>query len=1800
MTIQGVRDIEIRFFPGRFLLPLAAFLLLTIGVLSSSSGADDSLFVRSQSQLERLWSGVLGCAESGDAFTIQNRFNSDGANGGTVTAGAAGDYSQCGKRALRDTGSRILVDTIEDAVRSGGVALIGERFRFDSSIGWVLDESVTGEVEALIPLVDGENPDGTGQAFFLQPGVIFWQGLESEDRIDGNFGAVYRTTFFDNFIGGGSVFYDHDFQYGHSRIGAGVDLQSGLFQGGINYYHPLNEWEEGRTDYEEQALRGVDLHVTLEREVMRLSANMSYWRFEGEEDVKEEWKPSYGLDIGIRIAPGVFLEAGYDKHDGEVSLGSRWNAGLAFRFSVPDFKGASYGEGGLSSNLWKLVEREKRILYEERLRIPRVNLSATSERVAEPTTTDGSETTVIMADLGKPLDEDVMLHVMVAETSTAILGTDFTYGYKVYELDETTGEQSAPEGDATPCPDVQEEMCMVMVPAGVTRFDIEAEVLMTDEPEAAEFIDFQVEVPEEHAPVLRGSVVERVVIEAHDNEVGFDEDAETTLAEDNEMDGIQVAISIDKPSPEPFTLNIDTGGTATEGADGNYRISTRSLAIPANASSASLTLYGIDNDMGEESKSIVLTLSGDLPTGWTIADEEHTVTLSGSERTATGEDDAGTPLVGDLGIFFTSDTPNRVVEPASGNQSVTVEVGIARAPRANITVRVVPKIGGGNDAEQGSGKDYTFTGQSVTFTPDDYTDKTFTFNIHADDVPEEDETIILELGDDSGESRTNEGSGFLLGSDHTITIPTNGKIIRFASDSAKVLNEAYGRAEVMVEVVPPAPVDITLEIRTGGQATEGNGGDYTISTTDLTIAAEESSATILLRGEDDSNNEGNETLTLQLLDRSGGLPPGYRASITPHRMVLEDDDLSAGFTTERIWLYEPGDGGSASHPVIVELTDTPDETVNLTVTPSGTAGAADYSLSTTSVSFAAGATGGDLVKLVTITVNPDDDAELDETVVLKLSDRSGSLQTGTNDFNFSRDTFTLTIPRNDNTVQFTEITGQGDLGEAAGTRTRDVRVSIADHPFTGNVDINIKRAGTATEGEDYTIAVKSPATASYADGVLRIPANEAQVDLTVTAIDDPADDWGTNETIELTLENSGGNLPLGWAIDADNSTENLTIIDNDRGIFFENVPPDGILFSHTREGAHRNSAPQASLRVSSPFPQGASFPITVEGNRDAFVLEAYGSNVSDGMINFPRNSVNVLFKMVPQQDNADIFHDVVTVTIDPDNLPPTIGTNENNVWRVEIHDDDARRIRFGVATSGATEGSSREVKLEITPPLDEDVTIPITRISGDTDAYSLSASAPASASVTTSGAVHMVNFVQSEDPSTVTLNFTAEEDEDRVDDDIVFSLNQASMPEGYSADTSSLYVRMTDNDKRVVRFSRTHASMEEGQVITADLRVSEALTENVSIPLTITGNPDAYSIIAIAPPSASYSNGRVNFIQSEDVNKVTLQFQAREDNNNVDETITVAVDERNLPPDYRIGSTQDTWEVRITDDDTRAVSFQYSNTALVSPDFGAGHVQTFEGQKENFQLRISPPLGEGQNAVIPLKVTGDRNAYWLYKVAPDGASIDQNHRVTFSQSEHASSVGLELRARRDVNHNNERIRVAVDGRNLPDGFYLGENPFVDFDILDLNETVVDMIVLEHPRAIPNDAGLLHFSAKVGDVFNVRVRSSPNWPLYICSKEYHTEYFNSHHWQSSNRSSCWPHDESFQVVPDDQPNGGAYGFVPSARDTSYVGLNKGVINRNEVNYKFTMVRAGFYKFWIRKLPYGTKAGDAWQFSVNIYN
>ena len=483
---------------------------------------------------------------------------------------------------LREAGSKIVMETIEDALRAGGIALFDERFQIDSSLSWVLGETIEGEVDAVVPLWSRGR-----HVIFAQPGAVFWTGLEEEERIDGNLGVVYRTMSDNGVVSGISLFYDHDFQIGHSRLGIGVDAQSGSFYGAFNYYHPLSDTQDGRDGYVEDALQGMDINLAIESNVTRFGSNVGYWKFQGDEDVKDDWNFSYGVDAGFRIIPGVFLEGSLQHHDKDVSLGQRAKVGLALRFSLPGFEGKSYGDGGSPSDLYKIVERESRILYEEREAVAKANLVVSGT----------GNTRNVAVQLEETFAEEVVLNLI--GTGTATYNDDWTI---------SVGGDDCPVVDGTDC--------SVTVMAGETSPSDEV-VITFQEPargEPAEDIILSVEIASTGVELAPGNPV---VVQIPEGEplptVSLSTD-KTSIAE-GETATITVTLSEALGRQATFTLTgSDDDATYSSLADYHFIESggncsrACSVIIPANQTSFVITV-NVNTDSMNETTAETFTAS---------------------------------------------------------------------------------------------------------------------------------------------------------------------------------------------------------------------------------------------------------------------------------------------------------------------------------------------------------------------------------------------------------------------------------------------------------------------------------------------------------------------------------------------------------------------------------------------------------------------------------------------------------------------------------------------------------------------------------------------------------------------------------------------------------------------------------------------------------------------------------------------------------------------------------------------------------------------------------------------------------------------------------------------------------------------------------------------------------------------------------------------------------------------------------------------------------------------------------------
>ena len=598
-------------------------------------------------------------------------------------------FSLTGDRTLnlRETGSQMVIETIENALRHGGLALFDEGFQLESSLIYVTEESadgtIKGEIDAAIPFRSGD-----GHVVFMQPGLVFWAGLEEEERVDGNFGIVYRVNLANkpvgiSAIGGASLFYDWDFhRVGHSRLGIGADIQSGVFHGAFNYYHPLSNEKDGqREGFIEKALRGMDLRFALERDVIRAGARLGYWRYDGGAGVADDWKTSVGFDVGIRIVPGVFIEGEWEKHQEDTMLDQRLSLGLAFRFSLPGFRGKSYGDGSMSTNLYKFVEREKRILYEERESGPSVWIVRTDSG-------DVVEGDIIELEvrLSEALEEDVTINLVGSGSADYGENEDWV-------LDNGSGNN---------CDSVTGTGCQVTVTAGQTSVS-GAEITINNDGrtnEPPETVVLSVEIASDGGAGLTsgGPLVLTIPADPPLPTVSMSATS-TNIAEGGTA---TLTLTLSEPLGSDATFNlIGSSDDATYGtsASGDWNLSVggtdcdmasgTSCQVMISADDTTVeAIVEVNTDMSNESSTETFTVSV------TVASESTSIVLAGSRSSLNFTISADPPLPT---VSLSSDSTT-IAEGDTATIILTLSGDIENNATFNLT-------GSSDDAQYGTSAD---------------------------------------------------------------------------------------------------------------------------------------------------------------------------------------------------------------------------------------------------------------------------------------------------------------------------------------------------------------------------------------------------------------------------------------------------------------------------------------------------------------------------------------------------------------------------------------------------------------------------------------------------------------------------------------------------------------------------------------------------------------------------------------------------------------------------------------------------------------------------------------------------------------------------------------------------------------------------------------------------------------------------------------------------------------------------------------------------------------------------------------
>ena len=317
-----------------------------------------------------------------------------------------------------------------------------------------------------------------------------------------------------------------------------------------------------------------------------------------------------------------------------------------------------------------------------------------------------------------------------------------------------------------------------------------------------------------------------------------------------------------------------------------------------------------------------------------------------------------------------------------------------------------------------------------------------------------------------------------------------------------------GSGNVTVTVSTGGPIAITNQTVTlsfAGTATRGT--DYNIAQPTLTLVEGQTSVSTTVTIVDDRLIETSETIVI-----TGTIPRGELGTETvdPATItILDDDEPEFSLTVDAVNIVE--DGGSAEVTVSTGgATFLTDQTIALS--PAGTATeGTDYAILEATLVLPARQTS------VSTAVTAIDDTVVEGDETIEITARHADEMVGAGQ--------TITI-LDDDEPEFSLTVDAVNIVEDGGSAT--VTVSTGEATFRTAQTITLVTGGTATEGEDYTIAQQT----------LTLSAGETSVSTTVTATDDTTQEG--NETLVIEAQHAGEIV---------GGSQTITIIDNDMAQF---------------------------------------------------------------------------------------------------------------------------------------------------------------------------------------------------------------------------------------------------------------------------------------------------------------------------------------------------------------------------------------------------------------------------------------------------------------------------------------------------------------------------------------------------------------------------------------------------------------------------------------------------------------------------
>jgi gliding motility-associated-like protein len=727
--------------------------------------------------------------------------------------------------------------------------------------------------------------------------------------------------------------------------------------------------------------------------------------------------------------------------------------------------------------------------------------------------------------------------------------------------------------------------------------------------------------------------------------------------------GFNISLPTGITSSEDITVNYTIGGTATAGTD--YNAITGTITIPAGQNSVSVPVIVMDDQLIENTETVILTLNGGKSTSFTF-------TGTGNATVNITDDESAANLV--LNIVKTKDA----AEPGTnGEFTISLPAGIASSEDITVNYTIGGTATGGTDYTAITGTITIPAGQNSVAVP---------VAVMPDQLIEKTETVIMTLTGGTSTSFTFTGTG-----NATVNITDDENIpANLVLTATKVTDAAEPGTNGAFKISLPAGIasseDITVNYTIGGTATSGS--DYTAITGTITIPAGDNSVTVPVTVANDQVIEVTETVILTL---NGGTSTSFVFTGNGNATVNIADDESSTPASLALTIAkdtdgaEPSTNGAFKISLPAGITSSEAITVNYTIAGTATANA-DYTALTGTVVIPA----GDNSVAVPVIVKDDQIIEVTETVTATLTGGTSA-------------NFTLTGTGNA-TVNITD--------DESSTRAKLVLTVTKDadgaEPATnGNFAINLPAGITSSEDitVNYTIAGTATANADYTalTGTAVILAGQNGVTIPVTVKDDQVIE-GT-ETVILTQTSAGS---AHFTLIASGSAT-VNIIDNENNLVL-NVTKDAdgaepstngsfsiglptgvtaavdITASYTIAGTATGGTDYTALTGTVVIPAGqnsVAIPVTVtddqliEGNETVIITGTGGT--ATGLV-FTPGAGNTVTVNIADDDNTNL--DLIVSATKPNAAEPsTAGAFTISIASGKLPDADIA-VTYTVAGTG--------------------------------------------------------------------------------------------------------------------------------------------------------------------------------------------------------------------------------------------------------------------------------------------------------------------------------------------------------------------------------------------------------------------------------------------------------------------------------------------------------------------------------------